>query len=177
MKNLKLMHLLKEATKGVPINNGKGIDEVQERQRRRKMMVLREGCKQALWFADTFHIDLLKVVFQTRATGEHIDLLYNNIEIAPANRSSDETSKSRNLFQLEQILYLLDRFAISDQCYHELSMVDPSLPRSYVIKEARARINSSIILKRLPAPYSGCYRDLHDCIAEAIQAEVHYVQY
>ena len=74
--------------------------------------------------------------------------------------------------QLHQILYLLDQFSVSDEFYHELSMIQPSLPRSHTIKAARASINSNIKLERLPAPYLGCYRGLNECIAEAIQAEV-----
>lgn len=176
------MSLLKESTKNVPINNGKGIDYVQERQRRRKMAMLREGCKQALWFTETFNIDLLKIVFKITATGENIDITYNNhdhVTGTVTNRDEGSQEQSLNLFQIEQILYLLDRFAVSDECYHELSMIDEKLPRSYLIKRTRARINDSIILKKLPdlevssdICYSGCYRDLHDCIAEAIEAEV-----
>ena len=33
MEIIKLLQLVREATTDVPINNGKGIDEVQERQR------------------------------------------------------------------------------------------------------------------------------------------------
>ena len=38
---------------------GKGLDDVQERQRRRKVAALKESCKNALWFAETFDIDLI----------------------------------------------------------------------------------------------------------------------
>ena len=31
--------------------------------------------------------------------------------------------------KVQQVLYLLERFGISDQFYHELSMINPSLPR------------------------------------------------
>lgn len=41
-------------------------------------------------------------------------------------------------------LYLLDCFGVSDSFYHELSMIYPSLERSYKIKEARSVLNSQV---------------------------------
>ena len=41
---MKLIEMIKDMTTDIPVNFGKSLDEVQERQRRRKMMALREGC-------------------------------------------------------------------------------------------------------------------------------------
>ena len=60
---MKLIGMIKDMTTDVPVNFGKGLDEVQERQRRWNMIALKEGCKRALWFSDSFQIDLLKLVF------------------------------------------------------------------------------------------------------------------
>ena len=76
-----------------------------------------------------------------------------------------------------EILYLLDRFGISDQFYHELSMVNPSLPRSYVVKQARESISSIVVINRLPKPYTGCYRPFEDCLRNTISAEVNTCMY
>ena len=86
---MNLLHAVKEATKPISLNAGQGIDDVKERQRRRKMMALREGCKRALWFADSFNVDLLRVVFQSRKTREPINIVYeegahactNNVQV------------------------------------------------------------------------------------------------
>ena len=148
-------------------NSGRGVDQVAGRQRRRKIIQLREGCKRALWFADSFNIDVVKIVARTKTTNEEISLSISSSTDIPTSSQSSQDSE-----QLHQVLYLLDRFAVSDEFYHHLSMVNSSLPRSYKIKEARQRINSNIELKRLPKPYSGCYRSFKRCLEEAIITEV-----
>ena len=42
-------------------NKGKGINEVESGQKRRKMLQLKESCRSALWFSDSFNLDLLSI--------------------------------------------------------------------------------------------------------------------
>ena len=116
-------------------NQGKGVDEVQERQRRRKIARLKEATKKALWFSDTFNVDLLTVSFRTRTRGEHIGFTYSDDASKP---SVEKIAPNDNV---ATILHLLDRFGVSDIFYHELSMINPSLPRSHVVKKERERLN------------------------------------
>lgn len=105
----------------------------------------------------------------------------------PCQSSSSQSSSSQSSHSFSQssssvsskaneILYLLDRFGISDQFYHELSMLNEHLPRSYEVKLARAAISSVVEIKRLPTPHLGCYRPVKECIINAISAEV-YILY
>lgn len=110
-------------------NKGKAIDEVEDRQRRRKITQLRESCKLALWFADSFNIDLLAIYFQVKDSNDTIQLQYKDSCVASSATNLSTTTK--------QILYHLDRFAVSDELYHELSMICPSLPRSHIIRKLR----------------------------------------
>ena len=151
-------------SQGQPINYGKGIDEVQERQRRRKLSILKEGCKTALWFGNTFNIDLVSIVFRTRISNQSITLDY-----ATQNQSN---ITSDDMTSIHQVLFLLDRFAISDEFYHEMSMLFPFLPRSHTVKAACQRISNSIIVLRLPDPYFGAYRPLTPCLQEVLKAQV-----
>ncbi len=137
------------------INRGKDVDEVEERQRPRKIALLRKSCERAFWFTDTFNFALLKVVLKT----ENTSLIYQD---SPLRTSSDATQQQ---LQDHQVMYLLDRFAISDEFYHVLWMLTPSFPRSYKIK-------GKVELIRLPQPYSGCYRSFKECLKETISAEV-----
>ena len=59
------------------INTGKSVDDVQSRQKRRKLPLLKESCYTALRFADTFNIDLLSVVFHTKKNNEIIKYSIN----------------------------------------------------------------------------------------------------
>ena len=149
------------------MNTGKGIDEVKERQRRRKIMALKESCKKAMWFADSFHLDLASVIFRTRKSKEVLSLDYTQLD--PDVPSSSSNSSNNTLYQ---VLYLLDRFGVSDEFYHELSMVNPTLPRTYTIKHARERISSFTEIKRLPQPFLGCYRSLRESLVQSLTAEV-----
>ena len=59
------------------VNRGKGLDEVEYRQRRRKIMALKESCKKAIWFADSFDLDLQSIILKTRKKHEEIKHRYN----------------------------------------------------------------------------------------------------
>ena len=48
-------------------NKGKGIDEVGERQKRRNIMAIRESTKKALWFLDSFNVDLSTIILKSKS--------------------------------------------------------------------------------------------------------------
>ena len=104
------------------INTGKSVD-VQSRQKRRKLALLKESCYTALRFADTFNIDLLSVVLRTRKNNEIIKIQYqqnNEKEVIPAQTTIVDSS---SITTLQQALYLLDKFAVSDEFYHKLAVI------------------------------------------------------
>ena len=65
----------------------------------------------------------------------------------------------------------MDKFSISDQFYHELSMVLPSLPRSYKVKQERTALNKSLRaeIKRVPAPHHGVYCSFTELLVNQIE--------
>lgn len=101
-----------------------------------------------------------------------MELTYSSSQPSSSQSSSISSTSSSSIQDVNQILYLLDRFGISDQFYHELSMLHKELPRSYEVKKARAAITLNVELRRLPRPYFGCYRPLKQCLIDAISAEV-----
>ena len=137
-----------DITKDVVQNVGKSFDEVQLRQQRRKVAALRERIKDALWFCDSFGLNLVSVIFKSKAE-KLVEIHYDK----RSDSNSDEADKTDD--QVLAILYLLNRFGVSDQFYHEVSMVNPFISRSYVIKRARERINNVVTITRLPQPYFG----------------------
>lgn len=159
-----LLTSLKNVTYHPPPNTGKSIDEVGERQRRRKLMTLREASKKALWFLDSFNIDVQSIIVKTRNSNELISIEYSSPEISHHCTQLDH--KSHGL--INEVLYLLDAFNISDEFYHELSMLHPSLPRLCAVKARRSDISSNVPILRLPKPYSGCYRSLKEYLAEIL---------
>ena len=49
----------------------------------------------------------------------------------------DEEEKNK----VEQVLFLLDKFCVGDEAYHELSMITEGLPKSYLVKQSRTAMN------------------------------------
>ena len=99
----------------------------------------------------------------------------NTVEInysspsSSAGCSGDSTSNSESI---SETLYLLEKFGVSDECYHELTMIHPQLPRSYKVKATRRDISSSVELLPLPSPYAGAYRSLKTCIELILSQKV-----
>ena len=56
---------------------------------------------------------------------------------------------------LEQLLFLLDKFCVSDELYHELTILYNDLPRSYLIKQKRSDLNELFHIERIPGKYPG----------------------
>ncbi len=155
-------------------NSGGTIDSVGWRQRRRKIHHLQQSCKDALWFTDSFGIDLISIAFNVQGSNEKLSVPFSSsLQCSSSSLSANpSTTDSSRETRLQRILYLLDRFGVSDKFYHELSMVNDSLPRSYKIKKARECISANVELKRLPKPFSGCYRSFQECLLESLSVEV-----
>jgi hypothetical protein len=49
----------------------------------------------------------------------------------------------------------MDRFCVGDAAYHALSEEESGLPRSYMIKQWRADVNSSFTISRTPGDLVG----------------------
>ena len=88
-----------------------------------------------------------------------------------------QSSKQNNISDnqvstINQLLYLLDHFAVSDELHHELSMVFPLLPRSHIVRRVRKHLSENVAIHRLPDPFFGAYRHLSHSLTEAIEALV-----
>ncbi len=70
-----------------------------------------------------------------------------------------------------QVLYLMDQFSVSDKFYHELTMILPTLPRSYMIKDVQTTLNRSLKTQilRVPGPHHGVYCSITEKLCEEIE--------
>ena len=171
-------------------NKGKAIDSVEERQKRRKITAIKEASKKALWFLDSFNVNVMDIILKRKTTEEVITLNYSSdqtqnksqCQTTPlASHQSTLTTSHQNTYldnelsaEINQILFLLDSFGVSDEFYHELSMCHPSLPRSYLIKEKQKSISSNVVIHRLPRPYFGCYRKFTTLMEEVLSRIVSF---
>ena len=56
---------------------------------------------------------------------------------------------------IERVLFLLDRFCVGDEVYHELSFSIEGLPKSYLIKQLRGELNKTYHKERMTGPFPG----------------------
>ena len=77
-------------------------------------------------------------------------------------------------FICTQVLYLMDCFNVNDKFYHELSMLQPTIPRSHRIKHVRSELNQSLKTKmyRVPGPNHGVYCSLTERHREELEVIV-----
>ena len=124
-------------------NTGRPLNQVGERQRRRKVSELKNSVQYVLSFVDSFGLTVENIAMSNSATGTPLTLTYqpssssSGSSLPSSTNSSSSPSFSQNQLcsndTLYQTLYLLDRFGVSDEFYHELAMAHPSLPRSVEI--------------------------------------------
>ena len=150
-------------------NTGLPIRDVSERQRRRKILHLKASTERALWFVESFGLEVQSLSLCDCKSGSPLTIDYQ----APVEHPAAAVAHQPTDGAIYQTLYLLERFGVSDDFFHELSMVHPSLPRSYKIKQARKTISEDVVINRLPAPHHGAYRPLEACLAASLAYEVH----
>ena len=154
-------------------NSGKHIDEVSDRQKRRKLAKFKESTTKALWFAETFGLEVESISTKTSNDGHKLVIPlgsqqdnHPSIEPATSTAPTDRNCHSNVM----QTLYLLERFGVSDESYHELTQVRlimllgtelciyccfhlclqvyPELARSYQVKQARQEKGKTSSLNR-----------------------------
>lgn len=102
----------------------------------------------ALWFAKQYGLtpQLLNCKNSSNETVK-IELSDKNF----SNLTPDDKEKVRG------ILYVLDKFGISDESYHEISFLTEDLPSISIIKNERQAFNSRIDIFRCPGNTPGAY--------------------
>ena len=76
---------------------------------------------------------------------------------------------------IEQILFLLDKYCVSDEFYHELALVYDDLPRSYLIKQKRSELNKLCHVQKVPGKFPGAQVPFSDTLEDHIRdfLEIH----
>ena len=149
-------------------NRGKQIDEVSPRQARRKVAQVATLSRQALWFAHSFGLQPEFVQFRKVSSESSLKV---SLEASPSNESPP--SKTQEDFdRVHPVLYLLDKFAVSDEVYHELQLLSSDLPPTHRVKQARKALNESVTFERLPPPFPGAYRSFEGTLMEQLSNAV-----
>ena len=109
----------------VMANYGRPI-EVSDCHKWRKLSKCKESATKALWFAETFGLEVESIATKTISAGNEVVIpLASQQGNCPFMASSSSTAPTdRNCHsKVMQTLYLLERFGVSDHFYHELTQV------------------------------------------------------
>ena len=88
-------------------------------------------------------------------------------EIIQVNKQSEkETTDSDTL---HKILYAKERFSISNEAYHELSMLDSALPRSWKLKAEIKEMNKKWKISPTPGSTVGVQQSLKERLTDRLK--------
>jgi len=117
-------------------NFGKKLDNMHNKQYNRTIKKLFTYAENAMWFAESY--GLVPEVFKCKTLGgKSCELVLQSNEMSFSSLPSSERTK------LRELVHLLDRFKISDNAYHELSIMFGDMPRKYVIVQCRNDIKDA----------------------------------
>ena len=86
--------------------------------------------------------------------------------------NSYETLEAEEKEKIRTILFIMDRFSISLQGYHELTQVDPSLPQTHLIEGCAKNLDSQWNITKTPGPCTGAELPVRFLLEKEIQRHV-----
>lgn len=149
-------------------NTGGKITEVKERQQRRKLRELKGAVEKSLWFAKTLGLEL-ETVCLTDEKGD-----YHKLDFALENPKSWASLSEQEQEKVKAVLFLTDKFCISDSAYHELTMATggENLPRSYLIKQCKENLNQLCHITRTPGSADGAQLIFEEELTSRIKTQM-----
>jgi hypothetical protein len=153
----------------------KKIGQVKAKQRSRKLKALKDRGECALWFAKSFGLDLTCIKFKDQTSDKNYTFNYDNPS-APSTSESiaeglEEENESESISDsnVEKILFLLDKFFVSDEFYHELTIAYDDMPRSYLIKQLKSNLNAMCHIESVPGKHPGAQCSFKELLGQHIK--------
>lgn len=169
-QNEQLQSYITRLGQDIEFQNKSGkVNEVGNRQQRRKLKELKTRVEQALWFAKTFGLELESVSFSDLEGSSH-SLNYSNNQEKKGYKDLPEDKKEK----VKSVLFALDKFCVGEAAYHELTMTPggQSLPRSYLIKQCKEELNKLCHITRTPGEPLGAQLDFKTELETVIKYQV-----
>ncbi|KXJ07915.1 hypothetical protein AC249_AIPGENE17995, partial [Exaiptasia diaphana] len=109
----------------------------QSKNKSRSLKSFMSKAEVALWFSKSFGLEISSLYVEEQKTGvKHVIQLPNNEKEKKTEKTGEEQNMSKystlsdnERERIEEILYLLDKFCVGECFYHELSMLNKTLPR------------------------------------------------
>ena len=141
---------------------GNKFQDVGKKQQTRKLRHLRSKAECALWFCESFGLKLSNIKLKDD-TGASYSLDYHSSSAGVSGLSQDDQSI------IEKVLFLLDKFCVGDEVYHELSVLSEDLPRSYLIKQKRSALNKTYHIERTRGQCPGARINFTSTLSEHVK--------
>ena len=143
---------------------GKKVTEVGTKQKGRKLRHLKYKVQCALWFCKSFGLEITQVKLKDEKGGAH------TLDWEPTPTNGDyENLHKEDKKKLEQVLFLLDKFCVGDEVYHELTMITEYLPKSYLVKQLRGNLNKTYHIEQTQGKYPGAQINFTATLQEHIK--------
>ena len=117
---------------------------------------LKEDVKTALSFTENQGFKALNVELVNTDTQE-------TIQVACARHEETEPSSSSETGVIKKMLFVKERFNVSNQSYHEMSMIT-DMPTSYSLSKAAKQLDSQYILRCTPGKVEGVQQSITECL-------------
>ena len=151
-------------------NKGKTYENVSSTQQQRKLKQLKTNAEKALWFLESFGFKLEKIALVPSSSGARVDMDYSN-----TTRSAYQLLSENDQDKIKNVLYIMDKFCVSDAAYHEFTMTDhEGLPRSYLIKQCRHNLNQFYHISRTPGEWPGAQLTFKDELHHQLSKKVNF---
>ena len=131
--------------------NGKKYHQLGTKQQGRKLRLLKTKAQCGLWFCKSFGLELTAIKLNDEEGLIHT-MNYSSFTPTPRGYKNLREEEKDNV---EQVLFLLDKFCVGDEVYHELSMTVEGFPKSYLLKQKTCDLNKTYDIERTPGKYPG----------------------
>lgn len=106
-------------------------------------------------------------------------LTYNNMESlfhfpTEKKRRAYEKLTTADKEKIQGILFIMDKFSISWEAYHELTQKDDTLPRSYLVEGCQATFDSHWQITKTPGNQPGAELPFKDLLKKELEEHVSY---
>ena len=155
-KNEKLQKFVTNILKHPRHTGKKLVGDCQRETQVKKLALLKSPAEQALKFAEAFGLKLDKVIFEDLKGKKH-EISYQEV-LKKSCGYNDMTEDEQA--RVQGILYICDKFGISDDGYHALSMaIGGDIDKSYIIKQCKKSLDSFCAVTPTPGPVIGAQHD------------------
>ena len=147
-------------------NPGKLFQEVSDKNKGRKLSEFKSKAETALLFAETWISTSMLKLSNNSFESIKIDFSDTVKQYNYQDLANEEKKK------LKDLIFILDRFGISDNAYNELSIFEKDLPRKTLINQCRDVISKSYKFQRTAGNIPGAYISFKEELIKYVKSNV-----